>query len=1022
MRWLAVCACLLCLAPTLTHAAPTNPVRAHDSSAPPRDPDDLAGGVLICHAPTGLHYSADPPAAGWCAFGPIDSCGAQRNDEISETSNVWFVLAAWQEAKAWCGVQFGLDYASGAFTFLEWGICAPSEVLEIAMDAWPAPGTGTAVVTSDEPWNGNFIPVYWFGGYAYEGGTVALTTNPESGSATAFSSCSFQEYEAACYGAIGFGTGAAGSDCCPGDVIETWACCLYDGDCILTETEAACAAQGGIWHEGLSCEDVDCPAPAVCCVGDACMLVHAAECAAAGGNWYPQWETCSPNPCETIPHPDDLTGGVFICHAPAGLLYTEDPPPDGWCPAGDINACHEERNSGIDETSNIWFVLAAWEEAKQWCRVDFGLTYPEHTLDFVDWGMCVPSDGLAVPTAGWPAAGTGVSLATIDVSWQGNFTPVYWFGSYADAGGLLQVTPHPEHGDVAFANCSQEEFPAECYGGIGFGEDQEGIDCCPEGAPLAWACCLYSGECILTETEAACLDQAGAWHPGIVCEELGCPAPHACCVGDLCLLFHEDECTAAGGAWHPEWDSCEPNNCALPQPEDLEHGVLICHAPAGLHYTQDAPPAGWCPEGGIAGCEAQRNDALTDFSTVWFVLAAWEEAKEWCGVEFGLEYDPGAFDFVEWGTCVPNEGLEIASAGWPAPGTGVSVAVMDESWQGNFVPVYWFGGYAGEGGTILLIDHPGTAGTIAFSNCQSQEFAAGCFGGIGFGADQSGVDCCPDSVTADAWACCLLDGSCVLTETQHACWLQGGVWFEGETCETADCSQPDVCCLDDACVMVAQGQCDALGGEWHPEFEDCDPDPCNETTAIGQLISGARLEQQQLAAVLTWRPLEDARVERFDVVRRELGESPGTWSRIASVEPTEAAWCRFRDERVQPGRPYRYRIEAVLANGESRSYGPWTITIRGPARPQLLGTAPNPFRAQVDIRIYLPHAADVRLDVFAPSGRRIRTLHVAGLAAGAHALSWDRRDQSGRRVAPGTYFYAVHVGAMELTGRLIALR
>jgi flagellar hook assembly protein FlgD len=52
------------------------------------------------------------------------------------------------------------------------------------------------------------------------------------------------------------------------------------------------------------------------------------------------------------------------------------------------------------------------------------------------------------------------------------------------------------------------------------------------------------------------------------------------------------------------------------------------------------------------------------------------------------------------------------------------------------------------------------------------------------------------------------------------------------------------------------------------------------------------------------------------------------------------------------------------------------------------------------------------------SGRAVRTLQSGALSAGEHPLSWDLKDDSGRRVAPGLYFLVARGGAFQATQRL----
>lgn len=79
-----------------------------------------------------------------------------------------------------------------------------------------------------------------------------------------------------------------------------------------------------------------------------------------------------------------------------------------------------------------------------------------------------------------------------------------------------------------------------------------------------------------------------------------------------------------------------------------------------------------------------------------------------------------------------------------------------------------------------------------------------------------------------------------------------------------------------------------------------------------------------------------------------------------------------------------------------------------PARPEEtldLANSPNPFSDQTRFSFALPQAAEVRLHVYDIQGRLVRSIDAGVRAAGAQELTWDARDDSGRRIASGLYFY-----------------
>ena len=66
---------------------------------------------------------------------------------------------------------------------------------------------------------------------------------------------------------------------------------------------------------------------------------------------------------------------------------------------------------------------------------------------------------------------------------------------------------------------------------------------------------------------------------------------------------------------------------------------------------------------------------------------------------------------------------------------------------------------------------------------------------------------------------------------------------------------------------------------------------------------------------------------------------------------------------------------------------------------------PNPFNPKTEIRFTLPSAGEVSLDVFDVEGRRVRTLAAGDHAAGEHRVTWNGRDDAGRSMSSGVYFY-----------------
>ncbi|MFH1144761.1 MAG: hypothetical protein V1774_09485 [Candidatus Eisenbacteria bacterium] len=179
--------------------------------------DDLRGGVLIVHTLPDLSYTAPAPAGGWCDFCDLRRC-EDAHTQVGAGPTVWFVISAWAGEKAFVATEFGLgEFAADLYVFLDHGPCWPSGMAIYYPDVrvFPAPHTAVALATTRSPWRGNYVPVYWFAGYSYQGtGTIPLTKFPLTEHAGWVNTLDIPEsYDAACLGALGVGT--PGVACCP---------------------------------------------------------------------------------------------------------------------------------------------------------------------------------------------------------------------------------------------------------------------------------------------------------------------------------------------------------------------------------------------------------------------------------------------------------------------------------------------------------------------------------------------------------------------------------------------------------------------------------------------------------------------------------------------------------------------------------------------------------------------------------------------------------------------------------------
>jgi hypothetical protein len=83
---------------------------------------------------------------------------------------------------------------------------------------------------------------------------------------------------------------------------------------------------------------------------------------------------------------------------------------------------------------------------------------------------------------------------------------------------------------------------------------------------------------------------------------------------------------------------------------------------------------------------------------------------------------------------------------------------------------------------------------------------------------------------------------------------------------------------------------------------------------------------------------------------------------------------------------------------------------------------PNPFNPTTTISFTLEQSSRVSLQVFDVSGRVVRDLASEALGPGYHHRHWDGRDNAGRRVASGVYFYRLAVGDFSQVRKMVMLK
>ncbi|MEN8007009.1 MAG: T9SS type A sorting domain-containing protein [Candidatus Krumholzibacteriota bacterium] len=93
-----------------------------------------------------------------------------------------------------------------------------------------------------------------------------------------------------------------------------------------------------------------------------------------------------------------------------------------------------------------------------------------------------------------------------------------------------------------------------------------------------------------------------------------------------------------------------------------------------------------------------------------------------------------------------------------------------------------------------------------------------------------------------------------------------------------------------------------------------------------------------------------------------------------------------------------------------------------PLKAQLNDCYPNPFNPQTLISFDMPAAGSARLEIYALDGKRVATLVDGEVGAGRHEEVWYGRDDAGRMVPSGVYFYRFQTKDFSDSKRMVLLK
>ncbi|PIP13168.1 MAG: hypothetical protein COX48_05045, partial [bacterium (Candidatus Stahlbacteria) CG23_combo_of_CG06-09_8_20_14_all_34_7] len=147
---------------------------------------------------------------------------------------------------------------------------------------------------------------------------------------------------------------------------------------------------------------------------------------------------------------------------------------------------------------------------------------------------------------------------------------------------------------------------------------------------------------------------------------------------------------------------------------------------------------------------------------------------------------------------------------------------------------------------------------------------------------------------------------------------------------------------------------------------------------------------------------------------------------IGTLKANNAASAySFTDENIFGGEIYYYRISDVSTSGTKTSHPVLKVLSNGKPKPTafaLLQNTPNPFNDITMIEYAVPVKGKVTLAIYNITGNLIRTIVNEVKDVAWYRASFNGKDNSGREIASGIYFYKLTAPGFDSSMRMTYLK
>ncbi|MDD2332032.1 MAG: choice-of-anchor J domain-containing protein, partial [Candidatus Cloacimonetes bacterium] len=174
-------------------------------------------------------------------------------------------------------------------------------------------------------------------------------------------------------------------------------------------------------------------------------------------------------------------------------------------------------------------------------------------------------------------------------------------------------------------------------------------------------------------------------------------------------------------------------------------------------------------------------------------------------------------------------------------------------------------------------------------------------------------------------------------------------------------------------------------------------------------------------------------LERFKVGVSTTGTNPNDFTFISGTGYIEAPveWTQYTydlaaydDQQIRIGincvshDAFFFMVDDVEVTGT----GAGEDDLAPVVATKLFNNYPNPFNPETTIRFSVKEASPVTIEIYNVKGQRVRTLVNETKASGNYDVTWNGKDNHGRNVSSGIYYYKMNAGKFSSTKKMILMK